>query len=265
MFRLNLLQGFLYPLTAPKRLLAACLILPLSLAVLVPPALLGLGVFGTVSMNLKQGIGFSLLLLAVCVTIGFLPFTFLAGYTLRCRQQVMAGVPTLPAWDRWKQLLSDGGRMDTLALLFGLPTLLFFWGALGTVGLSLKNLHDGLTWSSAGLALLGSGTGLLLFCGAILWWFIAMLFSPIASLRLARGLSPSTSVAPRGMLGDIRRGWLDYLLCCVLTWGVSMIFSAAQTAFWPLVVISFPVQVYLQLVWANLLGQYARVYFPEQG
>ena len=263
MLRINLLQGFLYPLTSWKRLLMACLILPMSLAVLVPPALLGLGVVSTVDMNLRQGVGFSLLLLAVCVTIGFLPFTFLAGYTLRCRREVMAGQTALPPWDRWKELLTEGGRMDTLAILFGLPTMLLFWGALGTVGLSLKNLHEQLSWTSAGLALVASGTGLLLLAGALIWWFSAMLFSPIASLRVARGFGPLSAVSPRAMLSDIRRGWLDYLLCCVLTWGVSLVFSAAQTAFWPLIVISFPVQVYLQLVWANLLGQYARAYFPD--
>ena len=50
-FRINLLQGFLYPTTGFKRLLAAWLVLPVSLAVLVPPILLGLGLKTSTSVQ----------------------------------------------------------------------------------------------------------------------------------------------------------------------------------------------------------------------
>ena len=260
MFRVNLLKGFLYPLTSLKRLAAAWLILPLSLAVLVPPILFGLGVLGTVSMTLHQGIGFTVAVGLICVLVGAIPFTFLTGYLLRCRKCVIAGETQLPAWNRWGEMLSDGGRMDTLALMIGVPTAVLFWSGVGVFGLSLKNLHDHHTWGAAALALLGSGAGLGFLLCAFCVWLVVMFFSPIASLRLAQGHSPLAALSLRGMLKDIARGWFDYLLCCCLVWGISVLFSIAQTAFWPLIVVSFPVQVYLQIVWASLLGQYARAY-----
>lgn len=263
MFRVNLLKSFIYPLSSFKRLLAAWLILPLSLATLVPPILIGMGVLGTVSMTLKQGLGFTLAVVGVCVVVGAFPFTLLAGYLVRCRQEVIAGNSTLPAWERPGALLADGGRMDTLALLVALPTAAFFWAGVTVVGVSWKNLYDHLSWSSAGLALLGSGAGLAFLLCALVVWLTIMLFSPIASLRLAMGDSPKTSVNPAGMISDIRRGWFDYLICSVVVWVISILFGMAQSAFWPLIVVSYPVQVYLQLVWANLLGQYARAYLLE--
>lgn len=259
-FRVNLLKSFLYPLSSLKKLLAACLILPLSLAVLVPPILLGMGVLTTVSMSLKQGLGFTLVVAAVCVVVGALPFTLLAGYLLRCRQEVIAGNSRLPVWDRFSLLMADGGRMDTLALLVAVPTAAFFWAGVTTLGFSWKNLYDHHTWGAAGLALLGSGAGLVFLLCAFVVWLTIMAFSPIASLRLALGDSPGTAISPRGMFRDIKRGWFDYLLCSVVVWAISVGFGMAQSAFWPLIVVSYPVQVYLQLVWANLLGQYARAY-----
>jgi len=156
LFRINLFKGFVYPLTKPLRLLAACLVLPLSLVVLVPPILLGLGVLGTVDMNLKQGLGFTLAVGAVCVLVGAIPFTFLAGYTLRCRKRVIAGESTLPPWSNPRELLSDGGKMDTLALIVGLPTMGLFWGGVTLVAALLTYLNHERTWEAAGLALLGS-------------------------------------------------------------------------------------------------------------
>ena len=260
MFRINLIRGFLYPLTSARRLVAACLMLPLSLAILVPPILFGLTVMGMVNMNLTQGIGFGLGLGCICLVVGAIPFTFLAGYTLRCRKRVIEGESTLPPWNGVGELLSDGGRMDTLAVFFATPTMAMFWFGVASVAAPLTYLGQERTWEALALAVLGSSAGLASFLGALCWWFMAMLISPMATLRLARGHSTIEALSLRGILGDIRKGWLDYLLCCVVTWGISIIFSAAQTAFWPLVIVAFPVQVYLQLVWSYLLGSYARAY-----
>lgn len=260
MFRIHLLRAFFYPLSRPRRLLAAWLILPLSLALIVPPVLLGLGVLGTSSFDWVQGMSFSLVVVLVCLLVGALPFTFLTGYLLRCRKAVIEGQTCLPAWNHRRQLLADGGRMDTLALLIGVPMGLCFWGAVASFGVSFKTLHDHQSWGALGLALLGSGTGLALLAAALVCWLLVMLFAPMASLRLALGHSPLASLSPAGLWCDIRRGAIDYFLCCLLVGCLSLLFSLAQSAFWPLILVGFPVQVYLQLVWASLLGQYARAY-----
>jgi hypothetical protein len=263
-FRVNLAEGFLYPLTSVRRLLTACLVLPLSLVLVVPPILLGLVAFGAVPLSLRQGLGMTLAVGMTCLLVGSVPFTFLAGYMLRCRKEVMTGASGLPSWGSRTQLFHDGGKMDVLGLLFALPTMALFWGGVASVGLTINNLHQHASWTAVLLAVVGSGAGLVCLLGALLSWLLAMLVSPMATLRLALGAGPLQAVHPGSWWADVRRGWFDYLLCCCLVWGASVLFQALQAAFWPLIVISFPAQVYLQLVWANLLGQYARAYLPER-
>ncbi len=262
--RLNFLQAFLYPASAPKRLLAAWLVLPVSLAVLVPPILFGLGLGGSLSLNLHQGLGLSLTVLAVCILVGSLPFTVLAGYLLRCRKQIIQGQHTLPPWSGLKALLTDGGNMDALGLMFAAPTLVLVACGLTSLVGPITNLTHHHTWGAFFLALLGSGAGLICLLLALIYWMFVLLISPMATLRLALGAGPTQAVRLREVLKDIGRGWGDYLLCCILVWGVSILFQMAQAAFLPLILVAFPAQVYLQLVWAHLLGQYAQAYLPER-
>ncbi len=260
-FRINLLQGFLYPTTGFKRLLAAWLVLPVSLAVLVPPILLGLGLKTSTSV---QGVPLTLTILAVCILVGSLPFTCLAGYLLRCRKQVMQGRTELPPWSGLRSLLKDGGGMDMLGIWFAAPALLLVAFALTSLAGTISNFTSHHTWGTFFFALFGSGAGILCLLLALVYWIFVLLISPMATLRLALGETPFQAVNLNGILRDIGKGFGDYLLCCVLVWGVSVLFQMAQAAFWPLVLVTFPAQVYLQLVWANLLGQYALAYMPER-
>lgn len=262
--RINFLQGFLFPSSVPKRLVVAWLILPLSLAVLVPPVLLGLGLGSALEVGASKGLGLTLATLLTCLVVGSAPFTLLAGYLLRCRQWVLQGQGQLPPWQGLKSLFHEGGKMDLLGLLLLTPSLALVGLALLSLGGSLHNLHQHPTWGSFFLALVGSGGGLFLLALALLCYLWVLLISPMATLRLALGESPWQSLQIRPLLADIAPGWLDYLLCCLLVWGLSLAFQLAQAAFWPLILISFPAQVYLQLVWSNLLGQYGRNYLGHR-
>ncbi|MBS2040553.1 DUF4013 domain-containing protein [bacterium] len=263
-FQINLMQGFLYPTTGFKRLLAAWLVLPVSLAVLVPPILMGLGLGGTLKLSAHQGLGLTLSILAICVLVGSIPFTCLAGYMLRCRKQVMQGNQQLPPWTGLKSLLRDGGGMDMLGIWFATPALVLVSLALTSLAGTIGNFSSHHTLGAFLMALLGSGAGLICLLLALVYWIFVLLVSPMATLRLALGASPLHAVSLKGILQDIGKGFGDYLLCCVLVWGVSVLFQMAQAAFWPLILVTFPSQVYLQLVWANLLGQYAVAYLPER-
>jgi len=262
--RLNFLKAFAYPLSAPRRLLVAWLVLPVSLAVLVPPILFGLGLGGSLSLNLHQGLGLSLGVVGVCVVVGSVPFTFLAGYLLRCRKRVVQGESQLPPWNRPVALFSEGGSMDALGLFFALPTLTLVGLAVTSLVGPLTHLSTHHTWGALGLALLGSGAGLFCLGLALLYYLGVLVVAPMATMRLALGSSAWDAVQMKAVLGDIRRGWGDYLLCCLVLWGISLLFQIAQGAFFPLILVSFPAQVYLQLVWAHLLGQYALAYLPER-
>lgn len=258
--KINFLRGFLYPLTSPKRLLLSWLVLPVCLAILVPPILLGLGLGSTMSGNAQR-----LAVGGVCLLTGSLPFTCLAGYMMRCRRRVIAGdAQVLPPWTGIRDLMRLGGKMDVLGIILALPTLLLLGLGLTSLVGPLQNLSSHHTWGAFFLALLGSGAGLLCLLIAFCYWVSVLLLSPMATLRLALGASPLESLSVRGIFRDIGRGWLDYVLCCALVWGISIGFQVLQGAFPPLILIGFPAQVYLQLVWAHLLGQFARAYLQDR-
>jgi hypothetical protein len=154
--------------------------------------------------------------------------------------------------------------MDTLAFIIGAPTLGFFWGGVASLAGPMALAVHERTWQTIALALLGSSAGLVFLLLALCCWALVLLFSPMATLRLALGKGPLEALSPKGLLADIRKGWGDYLMCCVLVGALSMGFTAAQTAFPLLIVVSFPMQVYLQLVWSYLLGGYAKAYLGDQ-
>lgn len=265
LMRVNFPKAFLYPVGSIKRLLVAWLVVPVFLALLAPPLILGVGLSLGLSKDWWHAGGYSLGVLALIVFLGLIPGTFLTGYLLRARRMVAEGIDHMPPWNGFRKLLADGGEMDTLIFLVGAPFSACLWGGLASVGGTLALWGYERSWQTFGAALLGSGLGLSLLAGALFFWILMQFFGPIASLRLAVGHPVLQALSLGGMLRDIRKGWFTYLTAVVLISLAGMGFTAAQTACPPLILVNYPVQVYLQLVWASILGQYARGYLLPAG
>lgn len=265
LFRVNLVKGFLYPLLAFRRLLVAWLVVPLGLLAVAPPLVLGVGLSLGLSKDWWHAGGYTALVVALVAVVGLIPGTYLTGYLLRARRMVAEGNHSMPAWNDLNAMFADGSRMDTLIFLVGAPFSACLWMGIASAGGTLALFGWERTWETFGAAILGSGMALMLFALAAFFWVLMQFFGPIASLRLALGKGPLAALSLRGMLADIRKGWGSYLICCVVLSLAGLLFSLAQTAFPPLILVNYPVQVYLQLVWASLLGQYARAYLQPAG
>jgi len=264
LLRVNLVKAFLYPVQSFRRLLVAWLIVPLGLLMLAPPLVLGVGLSLGLSKDWWHAGGYTAAVVALIFFTGMIPGTFLTGYLLRARRMVADGNHTMPAWKGLRRMFWEGGEMDTLIFMVGAPFSACLWTGLASVGGTLALWGYQRTWGTFGAALAGSGVALMLFTMAAFCWVLMQFFGPIASLRLALGNSVLGSLAPGGMLSDIRKGWFCYLLAVAILALAGLLFSLAQTACPPLILLNYPVQVYLQLVWASVLGQYARGYLGYQ-
>ncbi len=260
LLRVNLVKAFFYPLLSFKRLLIAWLIVPLGLLMLAPPLVLGVGLSLGLSKDWWHAGGYTVGVLVMLFFVGVIPGTFLTGYLLRARRMVAEGIHTMPPWTGLRKMFVEGGEMDTLIFMVGAPFSACLWTGIASVGGTLALFGYQRTWATFGAALAGSGVAIMLFAGAAFCWILMQFFGPIASLRLATGHSVTSALSPRGMLSDIRKGWFCYLLAVVILAAAGLLFSLAQGAVPPLILLNYPVQVYLQLVWASVLGQYARGY-----
>lgn len=112
---------------------------------------------------------------------------------------------------------------------------------------------------------------ILLFGAVMIGWIVALSFLPI---RLAHSLNPFSALNPLGILGDLRRGWLDYLVMMVGCTALYCVFVASYMATFilaPFFLGAGPVlmllsvffgmaQSYFLLVCAQAAGQFARLY-----
>lgn len=268
LLKVNLVKAFLYPLLSFKRLLVAWLIVPLGLLALAPPLVLGVGLSLGLSKDWWHAGGYTVGVLVMLFFVGMIPGTFLTGYLLRARRLVAEGNHTMPPWSSLRNMFVEGGEMDTLIFMVGAPFSACLWTGVASVGGTLALFGYQRTWATFGAALAGSGVALMLFAGAAFFWVLMQFFGPIASLRLATGHSVTSALSPGGMLRDIRKGWFCYFLAVLILALAGLLFSLAQGACPPLILLNYPVQVYLQLVWASVLGQYARGYLgyrPDSG
>ncbi len=79
----------------------------------------------------KLGIGFLLMISSLAVP--FIPAWIATGYCYRIMRRILVenGEPSLPEWDDWGGLLSDGVKFWGVSILYSLPMLLFlFAGAV---------------------------------------------------------------------------------------------------------------------------------------
>ncbi len=71
-------------------------------------------------------------LVAASFIVPILPLIFVLGYLLRILRQAIAGETlSLPAWDDWGQLLTDGLRMAVINLVYLLPGILVTFCGFG--------------------------------------------------------------------------------------------------------------------------------------
>jgi len=203
------------------------------------------------------------------------PALFVSGYTLRVMRQAIEGQEsTLPAWDDWGKLITDGLRMTLVSLVYLLPAGLLFiggWGLYMIVSFTVPFLmstggSEQATSASAGLAVL-----------AIFGSFAIMVFSMfLGSLLLVLGAIPLPVATGHFVAQDkvgaafrVREWWpilrankLGYFVSWVVVMGLfAVLYYLVSLAYITVILCFFipllmaPIGFYLSLISAALFGQ----------
>lgn len=193
-----------------------------------------------------------------------IPWLLLAtGYLMRTIREVAQGSQQLPACDRWREMAGDGLKGTAFGLVVFGPV-----GTCWIVSLLAISCFAG------GSRLAMAGGGLLLWPVTTLLILVGVVSGP-AWLRLCVSRSLRESLNLRRAWRDLRRGWLEYLLCYLIQVLPSLVIQVlvlcvgASVVLLPLLlllsVLTVIVQLYQFFVVPCLLAQYFRAYMspPE--
>lgn len=195
----------------------------------------------------------------VVLTLLSIPFPLYMGYLVDVQKEVAEGNDEkMPNIDDFMGFFFRGLKLFFIVCIFAVPpiTMLCMSFGAGLVGM-LTSAHAGGNLAGAasgvGLGLVGLfATGIVMM---VLWIIL-----PMCTLRYATTGSIGAAFDFGGVLSDMGRGPLDYAVILltmpvvhqVLSWILAFI-PLGQLLIWPF-------SVYLAVVMANLMGQYARIY-----
>jgi hypothetical protein len=202
------------------------------------------------------------------------PVLFVSGYTLRVMRQAIEGQePTLPAWDDWGKLVTDGLRMALVSLVYLLPAGLVFIGGWGlymitsfAMPLLLSDGGSGQGSSAFGLAMLAMFGS---FAIMMISMFLGSLLLVLGAIPLPVATSHFVAQDKVGAAFHVREWWpilrankLGYFVSWVVVMGLFAILYYAVSLAYTTVILCFvipllmaPIGFYLSLIGAALFGQ----------
>jgi len=213
----------------------------------------------------KLAIGGGLVLamtLLIFTVVGWLfPLAIIFGYLMQVTRNVIAGEQrTLPEWENWGLLMSDGFKAFGVVLILALPILLV--GLLTSVPAAVLNATSGGEGSAAGVGL--SLLGLLGACLLIPLSVLYALLFPIALGRYAATGNIGASLRFGELFSILRGNFVNYLLIFLLTGFVTG--TIAQLGVIACVIGVFFTIFYAYLVNHHLYGQaYAKAVGTQPG
>lgn len=219
-----------------------------------------------VVIGVLLGIG-SILLFPISLLLA-LP---LSGYTLRLMRSVIQGSePSMPEWDNWNELFTDGIKAWVVGFVYGLPMLVItccFYGSFFAIIPFMASAESG-----PRLALIFAGSMVLFYVLIFVLMavmFVVMIptvyFAMVALTRLAATGSLNNAFEFREVMQLGRRGFPNYLLAFVGVYGVVGILSLAMVAVIYSIVLSclYPVLMGALIFYGAVLGGavFGKAYF----
>jgi hypothetical protein len=202
--------------------------------------------------------------------IPILPLIFVYGYVLQVmRQAIEDRELSLPAWDDWGTLATDGLRALVVGFVYLLPGLLISLGGMllyvvSTIGVPLAEMTgDEGTWA---VVLVVSIVIMLLslFVGTVVT-LLGAIPLPLATAQVVAEDDLSAAFRVRRWWSLLRANWLGYFVAWVVAAGLmSMLYLALMLAYYTVVlccaipVLTGPLGFYLMLVSAGLFGRFYR-------
>lgn len=204
---------------------------------------------------LKLGIG----LLVSCFSFLLLPILVLMGYSMETMRSVSDGEDNhLPGWDNLAALGYRGLMWLPVALAYlAVPVVLSLIG----FGTSLMGMFGAFYQKSVATGATGIAAGGLFGIAGMLTGAVAYVFLPMAMLRYARNSSYSEAFDFSGILADIMKSPVEYLVALILP-VVAAFAVSTVLAFIPLAgaILTQFVWFYSGLVTCHLIGQYYRAH-----
>jgi hypothetical protein len=199
----------------------------------------------------------------VCAFFSFLllPALAMAGYGLETMRMTSEGENNrMPEWGQFGDYLWRGLMTSVISFLYLLiPGCFMIAGFGGAIigmlgGAARESVALGAGGATVGLALGGVGTVLL----AVFSFFL-----PMAILRYGRTLQMGEAFNVGGVIGDIMKSPVDYLMCWLVPGVVSFICNSVLGFTGIGLVLSPAVIFYTTILGGQLLGQYYRAHLDH--
>jgi hypothetical protein len=204
--------------------------------------------------------------------IPLVPMVFVYGYILHVMRQAIKGEGlSMPAWDDWGKLGTDGLRAILIGLVYMLPGIIVFVGGMALymgASFAFPLLMSGVQ-DESGLAIVLP----MMFLGSMAIMFISMflgsVLSVLGAIPLPAAAAHFVSQDKVGAAFRVREWWpllqankLGYFISWVVVAGLTaMLYLAIMLAYYTLILcclIPFllaPISFYLLLVGSALFGQ----------
>jgi hypothetical protein len=172
-------------------------------------------------------------LLALCGMLIPLLYIPISGYKVRViRRTLDDGVPSLPAWDDWGDLILSGLKVWLVSIVYGLPLVVVTLCINGVVLAGIMTSMFGATeesflaiYSGVALMLIGfAGFGVMM-----LLWLPVMFFTPVAVVRMVVHDSVKSAFQFGEVWREIKSGFKHYILAFVVYLAMSMGVSMAAS------------------------------------
>ena len=215
-------------------------------------------------------IGVALILVSFFIPV--IPLIFVYGYVVQVMRLAIEGKPlTLPEWDDWGKLGTDGLRYGVVSLVFMLPGFLVYFGGMGLYMVSSMMLPMAAPMIEHGRS--GFAVIPLFFVGSMLVMFVSifmgMILSLLGMIPLPVALSHFVTKDQLGAAFRIREWWkvlwrnkMSYFIAWIVVGGLfavlymGMMLLYSTMIFCVLIpVLSAPLLFYLMLVKAAVFGE----------
>jgi hypothetical protein len=158
---------------------------------------------------LALGILFSWVLLIPLILASLL----LSGYGLEITRRVIkGGLPVLPEWDNWGDLLVDGVKVWVIGIVYALPIIIVSACLSIPIGIAGENSQE-----------MSSAFSAVLSCLSFLWAIVMSLLLPAAIARFVAEDDLGAAFHFVDVFNLVKENFATYLIVLVMSWVAGLV------------------------------------------
>mgnify|MGYP001302535141 CR=1 FL=1 len=158
---------------------------------------------------LALGILFSWVLLIPLILAGLL----LGGYGVEITRRVInGGIPVLPEWDNWSDLLVDGVKVWVIGIVYALPIIIVSACLSIPISIAGENSQE-----------VSSAFSAILSCLSVLWGIVMSLLLPAAIAHFVAEDDLGSAFHFVDVFNLVKNNFSTYLIVLIMSWVASLI------------------------------------------